>query len=285
MPSGFATVTNGAELTEEEVAALLVEPLLARATVLASAPTIFDSAGVPLRIPKIAALNLTDPWRQENTLIAEADPTYSEVVLLPSTLKSLKVIHRVSNELVRHAVVAVSAVLSGALVTRVALALDAAFLTGTGTGGTITGLANCTGIQVMAAVGTPTVDALHDAEGLLLAANATPESSVWFMAPTVFTKLRKQRTTQGAYLLMPDPTAAGGYVLLGHRVMLSTQMPSTYALLVDMAQVAIGRDQDVNVAILTERFADFDQVGIRVTARFDIAPLNAAAVVKMDGLT
>src|SRR3712207_8475419 len=42
--------------------------------------TLFRS---PLRIPRIDALDLNDPWRSENTLIAETDPVYGELTLLP----------------------------------------------------------------------------------------------------------------------------------------------------------------------------------------------------------
>lgn len=292
MASGYATATRGAELTREEVAGLLVEPLLAEAVVLAAAPQVFASeGGVPLRIPKITALELTDAWRGENVQIAEEDPTYGELVLLPSSLKSLKVLHRISNELARHSVASIGDVLSRALVARVANALDRAFLTGDGTAGTILGIANQTGVQAMAAVGSPTVDDLHDAFGLALAASAKP--SAWFMAPRSLTTLRKAKDTAGQYLIQPDPTEAGSYRLLGVPVHVTTQIATnggvgtneSRIILADMSQVAVGRDQDVTVALLAETYADFDQVGIRVTARFDIGLLNAEGVVVLNGVT
>lgn len=294
MPSGYGGATAGATLTQEQVAQLLVEPLLAQAVVLQAGPRVFDSqGGVPLRIPRITTLTLNDPWRAENTAIAETDPVYGELVLLPSTLKSLKVIHRISNELARHAVTDIASVLSDALVRMVALELDRAFLVGDGAANTVLGLANQTGVQTMAAVGTPTIDDAHDAENLLLVANANPATAVWFVHPRDFSTLRKQKDTSGQYLLQPDPTEAGTYQLLGHRVYVTTQIPTTggvganesRVVLADMAQVAVGRDQDVNVTLLAETYGDFDQVGIRVTSRWDIGLLNAAAVVKLAGVT
>jgi HK97 family phage major capsid protein len=56
-------------------------------------------------------------------------------------------------------------------------------------------------------------------------------------------------------------------------------------ILADMSQVTVGRDLDISVVLLEERYADFDQIGIRVTARFDIAPLNAEGVVVLRGVT
>jgi HK97 family phage major capsid protein len=291
MASGLSTTAAGGALTQEEVAALLVEPLLADAVVLAAGPRVFVTSGDPLRIPKITALDLADPWRAENTLIAEADPTYGELVLLPSTLKSLKVIHRISNELARHSVTNIAAVLSAALVRRVANALDRAFLVGDGASDTVRGIVNQTGVQTMAAVGSPSVDDLHDAASLAMTANAKP--SAWFMHPRDLTSLRKAKDSSGSYLVHPDPTQAGVFQLLGLPVYVSTQIPvnggagtnESKIILADMTQVAVGRDEDVSIALLAERYADFDQVGIRVTARFDIGLLNATGVVVLNGVT
>ncbi len=294
MASGYSTTATGGGLVPAQVAALLVEPLLAEAVVLRARPSIFDAQGAPVRVPKILSLDLADAWRAENVLIAEADPVYGEVTLLPTALKSLKVLHRVSNELARNAGQDIAQALSAALVKRVANAIDKAFLVGDGAANTIIGISNATGVQSTAAVGSPTVDRLHDAEGQLLTANGSPESAAWFMAPRSLTSLRKLREggTTGAYLLQPDPTAGGSYSLLGHPVFVTTQIPTntgvgtneSLIVLADMSQVAVGRDQDISVTLLPERFADFDQLGIRVTARFDIAPLNAAAVVVLRGV-
>jgi HK97 family phage major capsid protein len=295
MPSGYSTTAAGGALVPEQVAALLIEPLLAEAVVLRARPRIFTAQGAPVLVPKILSLDLADAWRSENTLIGESDPIYGEVQLLPTALKSLKVLHRLSNELARNAGQNVAQALSVALVRRVANAVDKAFLVGDGASSTIVGLANQTGVQSVAAVGSPTVDDLHDAEGLLLTANGSPESAAWFLAPRTLTSLRKLREggATGAYLLQPDPAEGGGYQLLGHPVFVTTQIPvntgaganESVIILADMSQVAVGRDQDISVTLLPERFADFDQLGIRVTARFDIAPLNAAAIVVLRGVT
>src|SRR5829696_9455915 len=66
----------------------------------------------------------------ESAAIPEADVDFGEVTLMPSTLKSLKVLIRFSNELLRQSVVALDAVLKQRLVTDVSNALDDALLTG-----------------------------------------------------------------------------------------------------------------------------------------------------------
>jgi HK97 family phage major capsid protein len=295
-PSGYGTPSGGAVLTQEQVEATLIQPLSAASVVLDSDPRIFDSrGGVPLRIPKITAIPLADPWRSENVQIAEVDPTYGELTLLPSSLKSLKVLHRFSNELARHSVVSIATALRDAFVAQVAGALDKAFLIGDGSSNTILGIANQSGVQVTATTGTPTVDMLHDAEGKLLNANANPATSVWYMHPRDLISLRKQREGAGSgqYLIQPDPTEAGKYTLLGHQVAVTTAIPAnggagtneSTIIFADMQQVAVGRDLDMEVTLLDQTYGEYDQLALRIVTRWDIGLLNAPAVVVLRGVT
>ena len=296
MASGYSIATHGRELTREQVATTLIAPLQAAAVVLQAGPQVFLSqGGVPLRIPKISTVPVTDPWRGENTLIAEVDPTFDELVLLPSSLKSLKILHRFSNELARHSVVGIVSALQNAFVSKLAGILDSAFLVGDGTDGTITGLTNQDGVQDMAGVGAVTIDDLFDAESLLLAANADPSRAAWFLSPRSITSLRKLREGDGAgqYLLTPDVTAAGRYTLLGHPVYVSTQVPEddgagtdeSTIVLADMSKVAVGIDDDFTTTVLDQTFGNYDQQALRVTCRYDIGLLNAEGVVVLRGVT
>jgi HK97 family phage major capsid protein len=49
--------------------------------------------------------------------------------------------------------------------------------------------------------------------------------------------------------------------------------------------IAVARDLAPSVKILDQTYADFDQMAIRVVARYDAAPLNAQAVVVLRGVT
>ena len=294
MPSGIGTAGAGAELTSEQVARILVNPLQARSVVLAAGPRVFDSQGDPLSIPKLAPMSAVG-MTAENVTVPESDPVFSEVTLLPSTLKSFKRGYRISNELVRHSVLAIATVMGQAIVERTALEIDAAMLTGTGAANTITGftsMAGTSGVTLGASV-VPTVDNLLDAQGSLLAANASLDTAAWFGHPDMFTRLRKIRegSGTGTYMLMNgDAGIAEGTVtgpgttfrLLGVPVRVSTQVPGAQAggklILADMNQVAVGRDTAPSLGVFTETFADSDQLYLRVVARYDIKPLNAAGV-------
>jgi HK97 family phage major capsid protein len=279
------------ELTAEQVQRILVQPLEAKSTFLASAPRIFDTAG-PVRIPKMGT-GVDPQWYGENEQIVDQDVSFDEVSLLPSTMKSLKVLTRFSNELARQSVIALDAALKGRVVADVAAKLDAQFYSASGDGVTTPkGLFAWTGTQTLAVDGALSLDDLHDAEGLVLAANVDPSRVRWIMTSREFVELRKVKDTQGRYLIQPDPTEAGAYRLLGHGVTVTNRVPDTTgatptgrAALVDMSQVAVARDQAPSVKVLDQTFGDFDQMALRVTARYDVAPLNPEAVVKLTGIT
>ncbi len=94
------STASAPELTAEQVQRILVQPLEATSQFLASGPRVPDSAGL-VRIPKLGG-PVTDPgWTGENELIPERDVSFDEITLLPSTMKSVKVLTRFSNELAR----------------------------------------------------------------------------------------------------------------------------------------------------------------------------------------
>lgn len=287
-----ASTVTASELTREQVVAILVRPLEDASVFLAAGPRIFDTDGSPVRIPKLGGP--TDPaWHGENELITEVDVAFDEVTLLPSTMKSVKTLTRYSSELARQSVVSLDAALRDRLVLDVASKLDTQLLSAAGDGITTPkGLFAYTGTQTVAVGGALTLDHLHDAEGLALDANVDPAGLRWVMRSRDLVKLRKVKDTTGRYIVEPDATAAGGYRLLGHRVILSSRVPDTTgatptgrAALVDFSQIAVARDQAPTVKILDQTFGDYDQMALRVTARYDAAPLNAEAIVKFTGIT
>ena len=287
--------TSAPELTAEQVQRILVQPLEEASTFLASGPRIFDTAS-QVRIPALVA-GTAPAWYGEGEQITDDDADFDEITLLPSTLKSVKVMTRYSNELARQSVVSLDQTLRDRLVGDVARTLDTQFWSASGDGiATPRGLFAYTGTQTLAVDAALSIDHLHDAEGMVLAANVDPSRVRWVMRSREFVELRKLKDNTGRYLIEPDPTQAGAYRLLGHSVTISNRVPdevdgggagvdTARAALVDFSQVAVARDQAPTVKVLTETFGDFDQQAIRVTARFDAAPLNPEAVVTLTGIS
>lgn len=269
------TTTANPELLADQVSSLLVQPLEAASVVLSSGPRIFDTSG-QLRIPKLVS-GSTVGWVAEAGLIPDdGGAEFEELTLLPTERKSLKKILRYSNELVRQSVIGIDAVLKARLVKDVSDALDDALLKGTGASDTITGFINQPGVQE--APWDPTdPDSLLDAIGLAVAAEATPNR--WFINGQDFIALRKVKDTTGKYILESDLTKDATYRLMGTNVTVTNKLPEGKAVLADMSQVAIARDIAPSVTVLTERYAEYDEVGLRVVTRYDLGLLHPEGVI------
>lgn len=281
-------VTGGnTTLLQSQVASLLVQPLEQASTFLAAGPQIIDSAS-QVRVPRIAN-GVTAGFVAEGAQITDGDVALDEVTLLPSTLKSLKVLVRVSNELIRQSVVGLEAVLRQRLITDVANALDTALWDGAGTSDTIKGILRASSIA------TGTLD-LTDADslidGLATAQGNKVNPTHWVMTSGTFATLRKLKIANpGAtsdqdfrqYLFDPSTIQNGtAFQLFGLPVIITDNIPAVSTkkrvALVDFSKVVVARDVDSEVKILDQTWGDFDSVGIRVVARYDTALLQPKAV-------
>lgn len=286
-----ASTVNSPELTAEQVQAILVKPLQMASVFLAAGPRIFDvTAAGPVRIPKLNGMGAPN-WHGENEAITEVEPDFGEVVLLDGT-KSLKSLTRFSNELARSSVIALDAALRDRMVADVAAKLDTALVAGDGATSTPKGIVNYTGTQTMTAVGTPTVDKLYDALGLALGVNVDPARLRWMMTSRDFINLRKLKDSAGKYLIDADLANGLTYSLLGIPITVTNRVPigggtgnPSTIVLADFSTIAVARDLAPSVKILDQTYANFDQMAIRVVARYDAAPLLPEAIVLLKGVT
>lgn len=268
--------TNAKSLIRERVADMLVEPLAAASTVLDANPQIIDSSE-PVRVPTLTT-KLNPDWVGENELIPEVTGSFGELNLMPTDRKSIKAIVRVSNELIRMATHGVSQTLQTRLITDVRDKLDTALLGGTGVDNTVTGLYKQP--ESLYSIFDPTdPDTILDAIAMMSAEEITP--TVIYMNGTDFFTMRKAKDTTGRALIQPDVTAGARFTLHGIPVRVSSKVPVTAPALVDMTKVVVVRDIAPAIDILTERYAEYDQTGIRVRARYDIGVLHPSAVLTM----
>lgn len=284
---------NTTELTAEQVQKILVEPLQAKSQFLAAGPRIIDSAS-PVRLPKNKVETGADlTWVGEGETIPFKDADFDEIQLMPSTMKSVKVISKFSNELARQSVISLDQAIKDRLVNSVAAKLDTQFFGASGDGVTTPkGLFALSGTQTVAAGGALTFDVLLDAYGKALSANVNTQAAKWVLTPGDFVKLRKLKDTSGRYLVTPDPTVPGGQTIFGLSVVISSRVPDTTggtvtgrAALVDFSQLVVVRDLAPSVTILKELYAGSDEQGIRVVSRYDVGALNPEAVVTVTGIT
>lgn len=284
--------STASELTSEAVLKVLVQPLEARSQFLAAGARIFDSAG-PLRLPK-AGGPIADPgWTGESELIPERDAEFDEINLLPSTLKSVKVLCRYSNELARQSVVSLDSAIKARLVTDVASKIDTQFFSASGDGVTTPkGMFAWAGTQNLPVGGALDYDVLLAAWGMALSANVNMSSLKWVLTPGDFIGLRGLKDNDERYLMQPDVTQDGVFRIFGSPVVVTSRIPNTSgatptgrAALVDFSEIAVARDLAPSVKVLTERYADYDEQALRVVTRYDAAPMNPEAVVTLTGIT
>ncbi|APE08617.1 capsid protein [Rhodococcus sp. 2G] len=292
----LSTAGNGPILSPEQVAGILTVPLQKASIFLSLGVRIIESHG-PVRVPLLTGSD-EPSWHGENEKIDEVEVDFGEVLLLSPNIKSIKSLNRYSNELARQSVADAITAVQQRMVADVAGKIDTTFFTGDGAvvSGQRTeplGLLNYTGVQEMTAVGAPTIDDLHDAEGLALGAEVDPAALVWVMNSRDFVNLRKLKDNGGRYLIQPDVTESGRYQLLGHRVFVTNRLPADLGtgtnesniVLMDPSKIAVARDLAPSLTVLPELFGDYDQGAIRVVCRYDAAPLNPEAVVILRGVT
>lgn len=267
-------------LIREQVASVLVEPLTAASVILGAtpAPTTFVSSE-PLRIPTMNG-TFNPSWVGENEKIPDDESAdFGEIELMPTSRKSIKTIVRVSNELIRMATVGVSSVLQNRIVADVRDKLDTALLLGTGADNTVTGIMEQPAVE-RAPFSPADPDTILD--GLAWLAGNEITANRLIMNGGDFFKVRKLKDADGRGLIQSDLTGGTTYRLHGVPVSVSNKVPAGKAVLADMSQVAVVRDEDARVNLLTERYADYDQVGIRVVTRYDLGLIRPEGVLVLD---
>lgn len=294
--SGTGLVPQASNLTTEQVLRSLVAPLAATSIFLNSGVQIIDSAS-PVRFPLAPDVDDDYKFVAEGASIPETNPDFDEVTLLPTTMQSLKIITRYTNELLRQSVVAIDAALQTNLVTSVAATLDNALISGSGDGVTQPkSLLNYSGTQTLAVSGAISIDALYDAELKLQMANVPTAGAAWWFHPNTWNALRKLKASgTGNYLVQPDVTAQSGASLLGHPVTVTPHLPvhtagsgethdTVTGLLWNPSYTRAVRDVNAQVTILPELYAATDEVGIRVVTRYDAGTVKPESIVKLTGI-
>lgn len=275
---------NANELTQEQVNTLLLTPLATASVFEACGPQVINTAS-PMRFPAMGNASTVNPsnWVGENQVIPTADPDIvNEVSVMPSTMRSIKVLTQYSNELVRQSAeagIGLESLIQSKLVSDVAKAIDERLFSAYGDGVTTPqGIFGWAGTQVVDTNGTLTLDMLLDGDLLFMNTDGLDYAAAKLVTtPAEFTKIRKLKDASGRYLVIPDATSAGGYTILGHKVIVTKHAAGT--ALVDFSKVVYAKDAAPSVKLLDQTFGNYDQQAIRVTYRCDAKPLDPAAVV------
>lgn len=276
------STTTAAALIQTKIASLLIDPLFGQAsTFLSLGARVFQTAA-PLTVPTISG-NFSPGYVAEAGLIPVADgPSFSGVTLLPSTMQSLKQITVITNEALRQSSQSLDAILQSRLVADMADKVDTQAWSSTGDGVTTPqGLLGWAGTQQLTSADTTlNPDDLIDLQAAALISNIPPGNLRFIMHPATFSALRKLRAfDDGRYLIEPDLTKGPGFTILGTPITLTSKLAENKTVLLDPASVAIAVDVNPAVTVLTERYAEYDEVGIRVVLRLDHKPVQPHSII------
>lgn len=270
--------TTQSNLIKDQVSTMLVKPLEAASVMLASGATIFNSSA-PLRIPRLDSSGTVGFVGEGEQIPDTYTMGRSEILLMPTERKSLKAITRVTNELVRMASAGVTQTLQQRLVEDVRTKLDDALLNGTGADNTITGLFNQPETQ-KGVLDLADPDSLLTALAMAAASEVTPNR--WIFNGSDFFQLRAVKDNNGRYLIQETLQEGVQYQLFGIPVTVSNKVPAGKGALLNMKEVAIIKDVDPQITILTEKYADTDETGIRVVSRWDLGLLRPEGVIILE---
>ena len=153
-----------------------------------------------------------------------------------------------------------------------------------GTENKVTGLSTLSNSLTAAAQNAITADEvikLHDKVKDEYQANA-----MWIMSPATRTALRLMKDNEGRYLLQDDISSPFGTSLLGKPVYVSDNMPdiahsATAIYYGDMSGLATKFNEEINIEVLRERYADQHVIGVVGWFEFDGKVENAQKIAKL----
>lgn len=241
----------------------VIEQLNARVAVRAAGPTPVGLDAGNLNFGRQTA-GATATWGNEYTDTSASQQTFDQVTL---TAKKLTSLVPVSNSLLRRSPVGIDSIVSNDLVTRLALAQDAAFIRGNTGGSNPVGLRYQPGITLTADATGVTLDIvsryLRGMLASLEANNVAITRPAWFMHPRVKAFIAMLRDGVGGFPFAsvdaPSPT------LMGMPIFTTTQIPvnltainggantnGTEIFLAEMTEVMLGDAVEITIDVSTE---------------------------------
>lgn len=192
--------TQGGNLVATELrASSFIDLLRSKAIVTRLGATVISGLVGNLEIPRQTGASSTF-WIAENGTPTASNATFDKVALKPKTIGALSPISR---NLLLQSSMQVEAFVRNELAKSLALGIDLAALSGTGTNNQPTGIANMTGICTVEGGtngGSVTFDKLIDMETQVATANADAENMYYLCNAATIGFLKKIKNTSGDYI-------------------------------------------------------------------------------------
>lgn len=226
----------------------------------------------------------TDPvpaWRAEAAVVAESDPTFTNVTFEP---KSMAVLVKVSRELLDDSL-NIATALPEIITSAMAVELDRVALFGSGTAPEPEGLVNITGVgEIAHAAALANYARLVQARTTCLTAN-TREVTAYILHPRDDGTLAELVDTTGQPLQVP-PKIADVPMLTTTAVPIDGGVGSDESTIItgDFRRLMIGMRSEIQIEVLRERYSENLQYGFLAWMRADVAVEHASAFTKITGI-
>lgn len=153
-----------------------------------------------------------------------------------------------------------------------------------GTEGKVTGLSTLTNELEVESSTAITADELIMLKDMIK--DEFQGNAIWIMSPKTRTALRLLKDDVGRYLLNDDISSPFGTVLLGKPVYVSDNMPDmesgeTAIYYGDMHGLATKFNEEINIQVLRERYADEHAVGVVGWFEFDAKVIDEQQIAKI----
>lgn len=147
-----------------------------------------------------------------------------------------------------------------------------------GTDGKAEGLRGIAGDMTVSATGEITADNLIDLQDKVV--DNFQAGSIFIMNRATRNAIRKLKDADKNYLLNKDLTAKWGYTLLGKDVYTSDAV-GTEIYYGDMSGLAVKLSEDINMQVLTEKYAEEHMTGILAFVEFDAKVQDTQKIAKL----
>jgi HK97 family phage major capsid protein len=278
------TATAGGHLVPTPLAGYVLD-LARNATQVVQA----GAVTVPMTSQTLKVARLTGEgspaWRNENASVTAGDLTFDAVTFTARSLDRLVILSR---ELLEDSAPGVSDVIANSFAQQIALELDRVALRGSGSAPEPRGVLNTSGITTTThganGANITNYDWFLDAAGAVAAANYSANAHI--VAPRTVTSLSKLKEAMtNAYLAPPAallPILPTKQIPINLTVGTSTDTSEIYTA--QWNQLAIGLRTGFELRMLSERYADNQQVAFLAHLRADVQVLQPTAFVVDTGV-
>lgn len=282
---------RGAFVLNHEVSDEILSPLLAQEVVLAAGADQYEMDGIEtLTINKMSSLPEAY-WLGEHQPATEGDTDWGQATL---SLKTMACAVRLPNRWLRNAMPRAEQKVRQAIMDSMRLKMDKAFLLGLGgkpsdggsTGIEPLGLLHTAGIGLNAVNGAPTLAMLSAAEGSL--EDADVEELYfwrWISHPSLFRKFTYMVDLNGQPILRESWADGVEKMLVSYPYHKTTQIPhtlgsgnnETHLFFGDWRWFAVGYGTDIELAVSTERYIEYNETLVIAFIDVDCAVLYPPA--------